>query len=195
MRHLGKTVKFTFEFRATKGRTWPSLYILVNNFQIHTQEVNPESHRVTVDVFMDHGPNNISIGFFSKQERETVIKDGEIVADQSLELLKVYADDILLESWFWTEHFYIPEYFQGYKKQFPDAPTQLRSQLLWHFPGRYIFMNLPSSTNFWHWYQTERTGRVLDTLIDPTGQIRDNYNPLDDEDRALINEIKKLIDV
>jgi hypothetical protein len=196
MQYLGKpTVKFTFKFRATQGRTWPSAHILVNNFQIHTQEINNVNTEMSVDVFMDRGPNNISICFFSKQERETVIEQGNIVADQSLELIAVYADDILLESWFWTDHYYLAQYFRGYKKQFPDAPEQLYSQLIWHFPGRFMITNLPSTADFWDWYQKNRTSRVLKDLVDPTGQLLENFNPLDDEDRALIKEIKEIINV
>lgn len=195
MQHLGKTVKFTFTFNPTKGLEWPTISILVNNFQIHTQTITPENFTVTVHAYMHRCPNNISIYYFNKHERETVIKDNQIVADQSLELVSVHADDILLESWFWTEHCYYPQYFVGYKKQAPDAPSTLRSQLIWHFPGRYMIMELPNSDQFWNWYQKTRTEKILSTLVDPTGQLKENHQPIDDEDKKTIQAIKDIINV
>jgi hypothetical protein len=195
MQHHGKTVKFEFIFKPVQGLTWPAVNILVNNFQISTNTVSPESPTVTVDVHADSGSNNISIVYFNKHERETVLEHGNIVADQSLELLSIRADDILLEPWVWTEHYYLPSYFQGFKRQFPDAPDRLRSQLVWHFPGRYMITGLPDTKQFWNWYQAQRTARVLEELIDPTGQIRSNYDPLDNEDKELIKDIKNLINV
>ena len=58
-----------------------------------------------------------------------------------------------------------------------------------------MIMNLPDSKNFWPWYQEQRTQRVLSTLIDPTGQIRDNHRGVSDEDLQLIKEIKQTLDV
>lgn len=195
MRHLGKTINFEFEFCATRGRSWPCLGILVNNFQVSTHTITDRDRTISVDLYFDSDVNNINLYYFSKQESETVVENGVIVADQTLELVRIYADGILLEPWFWTDHYYLPWYFAGYKKQNPAAPETLPSQLIWHFPGRYRMMNLPKSANFWEWYQRERTQRVLNSLIDPTGQIRANHNPLDQEDQQLIDEIKKMIDV
>jgi hypothetical protein len=146
-------------------------------------------------VDFNQAPNNISIGYYNKYESETVLEHGKIVRDQSLELVSVYDDDILLEPWFWTDHYYYPSYFQGYLRANPDAPKTQRSQLVWHFPGRYMIMNVPDSKNFWPGDQEQRTQRVLSTLIDPTGQIRDNHRGVSDEDLQLIKEIKQTLDV
>jgi hypothetical protein len=195
MRHLGKTLNFEFEFRASRGVNWPSFSVLVNNLQISTHTITDRDRTVSVDLYFDSGVNNINLLYYSKHQYETVIDNGVIVADQTLELINMRVDDIQLEPWFWTDHYYAPQYFQGYKKQFPDAPERLPSQLIWHFPGRYRMMNLPDSDKFWAWYQQQRTQRVLSTLIDPTGQIRANHESFDDADQQLIKEIKKLIDV
>lgn len=195
MRHLGKTINFEFEFCATPGRSWPVLSVLVNNFQVSTHTITDRNRTVSVDLFFDSGVNNINLYYFSKQESETVVENGVIVADQTLELRCVHADGILLESWFWTDHYYLPWYFSGFRRQNPNAPETLPSQLVWHFPGRYRMMNLPDSKDFWSWYQTQRTERVLKNLVDPSGQIRANHQPMDQEDHQLITEIKKLINV
>lgn len=195
MRHLGKTLNFEFEFRATRGVNWPSFSVLVNNFQVSTHTITDRDRTVSVDLYFDSGVNNINLYYYSKHQYETVVSNGVIVADQTLELVNMRVDGIQLEPWFWTDHYYLPQYFQGYKKQFPDAPERLPSQLIWHFPGRYRMMDLPNSNDFWKWYQQERTQRVLKSLVDPTGQIRANHEPLDSEDQQLIKEIKKLIDV
>jgi len=195
MRPRGDKITFEFKFNPQPGVTWPRIFILVNNYQINTFEINSKDTSASVTVDFAQVPNNISIGYFNKYESETVLEDGKIVRDQSLELLSVHADDILLESWFWTDHYYYPSYFQGYLRSNPDAPKEQRSQLVWHFPGRYMIMNLPNSQDFWSWYQEQRTQRVLSTLVDPTGQIRDNHRSISDEDLQLIKEIKQTLDV
>ena len=195
MRPRGDKITFEFKFNPQPGVSWPKIFILVNNVQIDTFEITHQRPSASVSVDFNQVPNNISIGYYNKYESETVLEHGKIVRDQSLELLSVYADDILLEPWFWTDHYYYPSYFQGYLRTNPDAPREQRSQLVWHFPGRYMIMNLPNSKNFWPWYQEQRTQRVLSTLIDPTGQIRDNHRGVSDEDLELIKEIKQTLDV
>lgn len=195
MRHLGKTLNFEFEFRATCGRTWPSFSILINNFQVSTHTVTDRDRVFSADLFFDNDRNHVNLNYFNKHERETVVDNNLIVADQTLELLNIRVDGIQMEPWFWTDHYYLPHYFSGFKKQNPNAPETLPSQLIWHFPGRFRMMNLPAGRDFWSWYQSERTRRVLSTLIDPTGQIRSNHDPMSAEDQQLIAEIKKLIDV
>jgi hypothetical protein len=195
MQPRGNKITFEFKFKPRPGKTWPNIFILVNNYQIDTFEITSKDPSASVTVDFIRAPNNISIGYYNKYESETVVEDGKIVRDQSLELLSVYADDILLEPWFWTDHYYYPSYFQGYLRSNPDAPATQRSQLVWHFPGRYMIMNLPNSRDFWAWYQKERTERVLSTLVDPTGQIRDNHRAVSEEDHQLISEIKKCINV
>jgi hypothetical protein len=195
MQPRGNKITFEFKFNPQPGVTWPKIFILVNNVQIDTFEITRQNPSVSVTVDFNRSPNNISIGYFNKYESETVVEDGKIVRDQSLELLSVYADDILLEPWFWTEHYYYPSYFQGYLRSNPDALDTQRSQLIWHFPGRYMIKDLPNSRDFWSWYQEQRTQRVLDNLVDPTGQIRDNHRKISDEDLQLIKEIKRTLDV
>ena len=195
MQHLGKTLNFEFEFRATRGINWPNLGILVNNLQISTHTITDSDRTVSIDLYFDNGANNIDLHYYSKHQYETVMDHGVITADQTLELVNVFVDGIQMEPWFWTDHYYLPQYFPGFKKQNPDASERLPSQLIWHFPGRYRMMHLPDSDDFWAWYQKERTRRVLGVLVDPTGQIRANHQLLDDEDQQLIQEIKKLIDV
>ena len=139
-------INFEFHFRATCGKSWPRMMMLANNMTMSNHEITDQNTCVRLelqDYEWDRAPNNISIAYFSKTERETVVRDGEIIADQSLELVKVLADDILLEPWFWTDHYYYPEYFRGYMKQCPDAPRKVKSQLRWHFPGRFMLLDLP----------------------------------------------------
>jgi len=195
MRHLGNTLNFEFEFRATQGRNWPSFAVLINNFQVSTHTVTDQNRVFAVDLFFNDERNHVNLHYFNKHQSETVTENGVIVADQTLELINIRVDGIQMEPWFWTDHYYLPQYFRGFKEQHPNAPETLPSQLIWHFPGRFRMMDLPASDDFWPWYQTERTKRVLNNLVDPTGQIRANHDPMDQEDQRLIKEIKKLIDV
>lgn len=192
---VGNYLDFEFTFCATRGRTWPAVHLLANNFQHDVVTIGHSNLSVHVRMCLNSDVNNIAIGYFNKRESETIIEQGQIVADQSLELVSIHVDGILLEPWFWTQGTYTPEYFIGYLKQVPNAPKELPSQLIWHFPGRFTIRNLPGGCKFWDWYHHERTARVLKDLVDPTGQILANFDPLDDSDKKLIKDIKKLIDV
>ena len=196
--HLRGKLHFEVTFRPTQGRNWPRVSALVDNMQVQNYEVTEEAPSIQFEVkdfIWDTPPHNISFAYFSKDEQETVMKDGNIIKDQSLELVSVHADGILLEPWFWTDHDYYPSYFQGFLKTNPKAPRELRSQLIWHFPGRYMIKNLPNFAEFWPWYQEQRTTRVLKDLIDPTGQISDNHRKLSDTDRELLKDIKAILNV
>lgn len=191
-------IEFEFRFRATQGRSWPRIILLANNMTMGYHDINNQrcsASMVLKDYSWSQGPNNISISYFSKDERDTVVRGGSIVADQSLELISIHADGILLEPWFWTDHCYQPDYFRGFLEKQPDAPRKIKSQLIWHFPGRFTITGLPVWSQFWSWYQSERTSRVIKDLVDPTGQISNNHRGFSDEDRALINDIKETLHV
>ena len=51
-------------------------------------------------------------------------------------------------------------------------------------------LDLPVYSEFWTWYQGQRTTRILKDLVDPTGQIKNNHRGLTDEDRGLIKDLK-----
>jgi len=193
MAQSNNILEFQFTFCATKGRTWPCVHFLSNDNKITTAEVIDKP--VNVNLNLDSNNNNISIDYFNKREWETIIEQGKIVQDQSLELVSVHVDGILLDSWFWTDGVYHPNYFKGFLDQVPDAPTEIKSQLIWHFPGVFVINNVPGGNMFWDWYQQQRTIRIKEGLVDPTGQLNENLNPMDNESKALISKIKQLINV
>jgi hypothetical protein len=187
-------IEFEITFNATKGINWPCVSVLSNDKPLGSYTVTDEKSTIVFEVNnFENLPNNLSIVYFNKNESETIVKNGKIVQDQSLELIKIRADGILLESWFWTDNYYYPNYFEGYLKNVNDAPKKIMSQLHWHFPGKFVITELPNCNNFWQWYKKQRTNRVLAELIDPTGQIKNNYNSITDEDRLLLAELKEIL--
>jgi len=192
------TLTYEMAFTSTKGLSWPSVKILYNDNLIGDFTFNKKNSTISFDLNKNNAEsekNSLTIHYYNKTENETICKDGRIIGDQSLELNKIYVDGILLETWFYTEHYYYPLYFSGFLQQFPKSLDKIKSQLLWHFPGKYIINNLPSCDNFWSWYQQNRQQRVLEDLIDPSGQLLNNLRGLTQEDYTLLNEIKAMLNV
>lgn len=189
-------IEFEISFRPQQGRTWPQISLELNDVQLGDHiELSDDVACCKFAVAYSRS-NQTTIGItYHKNSNETVVEQGNIVSDQSLELLHIRADGILLEPWVWTEHSYYPSYFPGFLAQNPQAPTELRSQLIWHFPGKYIMTGWPPMQDFWSWYQQQRTQRVLQGLVDPTGQISSNHRGMDDNDRRLASEIRDLLNV
>lgn len=187
---------FEITFKSQKGNNWPSVNVFYNDLLITTNKVDDINNVVKFTLQQSKtNDNSLIINYFNKTESETIVKDGKIVTDQSLEIVKIHCDQILIEPWLLTDNYYYPVYFDGYLQHVNDPPVELKSQLVWHFPGKFIIKNLPHHENFWQWYQEQRTIRILENLIDPSGQIRNNHRGLTDEDKKLITEIKELLHV
>lgn len=194
MQLSGKT-KFTFTFNSTQGLSWPEVSLTVNDQYITRTVIDDQNKTLSAVVNLDQEGNTIILNYVNKTEQETIVEDGKIIKDQSLELAKVHIDDILVDSWFWTESYYYPRYFESYLKQFPSSPRQLKSQLIWHFPGAYIINKIPNANQFWDNYHKTRMDIIVKNLDDPTGHLIQNLTALDEEDKENINEIKRIIDV
>lgn len=191
----GNQHKFEFVLRGTRSRNWPCVSVICNGQHCYSTTVDEETVFVA-ELYMDQLDNMITLHYFNKTQGDTITDaEGNITADQSLELVAVRMDGILLENWVWNEGTYHPQYFPGFLRSNPLAPASLRSQLIWHFPGRFQLPLLPHGDRFWTWYQSERQQRVLSDLVDPTGQIAGNYRGMTDEDREIITEIKGILDV
>ena len=117
---------------------------------------------------------------------------GEIAKDQSLQLSRIWVDDVLMQSWFLTDGKYVPEYFEGFLSQFPDSPTIQKSQLMWHFPGKYT---INFSNPFWPWYSNNRKHYSKKINVDKDQERWENYSGSFDSHQNLVDEIYNLINV
>lgn len=187
-------MKFTVIARGTHSVEWPRLEVFVNNKSVGEQEVQEHSE-LDFDVTLDQELNYIKIHYNNKEQHHTVVDNGTIVSDQTVELLQVRLDDILLDTWFLTEGHYAPDYFEGFKLQYADAPDQLKSQLIWHFPGNFVLPAIPTEDKFWFWYRDQRRFIHTKTYSDKDGYREENYAGSLDPLTDLIQEIKNVIDI
>lgn len=187
-------MKFTVIAKGCHSVEWPMIDVYVNDTHVGSAEIHDLSE-IDFDLALDQEHNCIRIHYSNKEEHHTVVDNNAIVSDQSLEILQVRLDDILLDDWFLTEGHYAPDYFEGFRLSTPTAPTTLKSQLIWHFPGNFVFPTVPEESKFWFWYRDQR--RIVHTKAysEKDGYREENYvgslDPLTD----LIKEIKHVIDI
>lgn len=189
-------MKLEFIFQSTHSVTWPAVGVSVNGTRLFTTEPNAEAINVIVeDVDFDHGQNFVSIDYYNKEPKHTLIEDGNIVSDQHIKLLDMRIDDILVEPWLWKHGTYYPRYFDGFLEQFPNSPHSVVGDLHWYFPGNYVIGPFPDEDKFWHWYRDQRRQQVLNI----TNSIDDNREESHLGSLANyqeeIDRIKKIIDV
>jgi hypothetical protein len=187
-------MKLTVIAKGTYSVKWPVIEIFVNDQHAGSAEVQDLSE-LDFDITLDQEQNYIRIHYSNKEEHHTVIDRGKIISDQSVELLQIRLDDILLATWVLTEAHYEPEYFAGFRLSNPEAPVQLKSQLIWHFPGNFILPAVPEQSKFWFWYRDQRRFIHIKQYSDKDGYREENYigslDPLTD----LIQEIENVLDI
>jgi hypothetical protein len=187
-------MKLTVIAQGTHSVEWPQLEVVVNNVSAGIQEIQTHSE-IDFDIDLSQEQNHIEIRYVNKKEHHTVVENGEIISDQSVELIQLRLNDILLDDWFITTGHYSPNYFEGFKTLNPNAPDTLKSQMIWHFPGSFIFVPVPNKNNFWFWYRDQRRYIHVKQYNNKDQYREENYvgslDPLED----LIKEIKHVINI
>lgn len=177
-----KLIEFTFEIHADHGRTPPRIRVLNTEIELD-QGLNVYS--VTIP---DSG--KLLIDFYSKQESDTVVENGEIVKDTQFRINKIWIDGILVEPWFKNIAVYKPKYFPGFLTQFPDSQKEIVAPYQFNFPGTIEWQWEPE---FWDWYFVQKNQReVINFLeIDPdrVWKFRGSLDNCDD----LVSKIKEII--
>lgn len=175
---------------------WPAIKIYENDQLLLDQvitNINTQC-RFTIDLARDQ--NQLVINYYNKEQQYTIVDhNGQITSDQSLEITTVHVNNILMNSWMLTEGHYIPNYFSGFQEQVPNTPTQLQSQLIWHFPGNFYLTMLPSKKNFWWWYRQQRRFVHVKTYQGKDDYRDEAYIGSLDSHQDLIDEIKQIINV
>ena len=153
-------LKWNFEVTADIGRTAPEFHVPTScdnaNIVLSTGK--------SIVEFSTPDCGQLIIDYHSKKESDTILdQSGKIVGDTQWRILKIWCDDILLESWFLHDCVYEPRYFAGFLEIQPDAPSKITSPYQFNFPGTLHWHW--DSGNFWEWYRLERTRRVnLDNM-------------------------------
>ena len=187
-------MKLTIIAKGAYSIDWPEIEISVNNQVVGTGIVN-EYSELDFEFELNCVENQVCIHYINKKEHHTVQHNNVIISDQSLTLIGIRIDDILLNNWIITEGYYYPDYFEGFKEQVPNASKKLHSQLIWHFSGHFELPTLPYKDNFWRWYQHQNRMIHIRTHDTKTGLFKENYLGSFESYQDLIDEIKKIINV
>lgn len=188
-------MKLTVIAQGWHSDEWPLLSITVNNKEYCQKEIQNLTE-FDIDINLLEENNSVSINYINKQEHHTKFENNSIVSDQYVEIKALRLDDILLDSWVLTEGTFYPNYFDGFLQQCPDAATNIRSQLIWHFPGKFILPALPSESNFWLWYRHQRRNIHVTHYSQGNSAYREEaYIGSLDSHKDIVEEIKKIINV
>lgn len=179
-------MKFLFEFFPTQGQSWPKISIGYGDQCYNNLTV---SDQTPIELDFSGECDNIKITYH-KSPNETIVDQGTIIKDQSIQLNRIWVDDVLMEPWFITEGCYYPQYFASIKEQFPDWPTQIPSQLIWHFPGIYT---ITIAHPFWPWYSNQRKKFSQVQHTDKDKERWENWSGSHQAHSDIVQEIYQLL--
>jgi hypothetical protein len=183
-------MRFSFEFIPQCGVNWPQVSIALGNS--HYSPITVDGTDLVHCDFESNSNKNCLQITYHKTEQETVLENGQIIKDQTIQLNRIWVDDVLMEPWLITEGCYYPQYFQGILDKFPDWPGQLPSQTIWHFPGLYkINFELP----FWPWYSSQRKKFSQSNHIDKDNERWENWSGSDNSHQDIVQKIYQLLNV
>ena len=183
-------MRFSFEFIPQCGVNWPQVSIALGNS--HYSPITVDGTDLVHCDFESNSNKNCLQITYHKTEQETVLENGQIIKDQTIQLNRIWVDDVLMEPWLITEGCYYPQYFQGILDKFPDWPGQLPSQTIWHFPGLYkINFELP----FWPWYSSQRKKFSQSNHIDKDNERWENWSGSDNSYQDIVQKIYQLLNV
>jgi hypothetical protein len=177
-------LSFTFLIEAEHGQTPPQVRAGSHNFLLPVGQS-------TIDIAVPD-EQSLILDFYSKSESDTVIKDGQIVADTQFKILTAWCDGILLENWFNNITVYRPNYFKGFLQHCPDAPAEIISPYQFNFPGT---ISWSWQDNFWDWYFEKKNSHEVINFIDQdpdrAWKFRGSLDPCED----LVSQIKQVLEL
>lgn len=177
-----KLIEFTIETWAQHGAASPKLRILDQDIEL-SQGLSQWSVQVP-----DSG--QFLIDFYSKTETDTIVENGQIIADTEFRIENIWIDNIKTELWFKHQACYRPKYFAGFLTQFPAAEKEIFAPYQFNFPGT-ITWNWDGA--FWDWYFVEKNKNevinFLDKDPDRVWKFRGSLDTCDD----LVLKIKDLL--
>lgn len=91
--------RLIFNFEATFCQGWPQGRIVVDNDIIQEFTIDNNVTSITIDLDYLDGPHTLEIERYGKTNDNIVFVNNEILQDQSLNLVSVYLDDVLLPNY------------------------------------------------------------------------------------------------
>lgn len=158
------------DIRLHRGQTWPEYKINLDKNQVECVDENTKVVKYTGTV-----SDVLSLTYTVKDQQETVIKDGKIVRDQSIEIFALRINGIKIPNQMIEKlSQYIPSYRVDFLEYCKNASITvdhgpMHSINFWH-AGNWSFA-LPK--NFWYHYQQ---ARQLSTESDFTGNSKEEIH-------------------
>lgn len=148
-----------------------------------------------VETSIEESTGHLVLRWNNKTESDTLVKNGEIVADKKIRVNRIWIDGILAENWILTNATYFPRYFAGFLEQFPDSPEEISSPYEMTFPGSIAYeWPIMLGESFWDWYQQERKRyiRIENVELDPdrVWKFQGSY----DAHEEIVHAIEELIE-
>lgn len=186
-------LEFTFEVEPSID--WPSVNVIVNGQSQRQVMLSSAISVFTISCPFDLEQNTVTVDYFSKTPQHTLIKNGNIVQDESVRFVELRFDDILVEPWVWNQGIYCPRYFKGFSDANPGAPVSISADRHWFFPGTYNMGPWPPDEKFWWWYRDERRRKTLDVIQKIDGNREDSHMGSLDNYQEEIDKIKRILGV
>jgi hypothetical protein len=167
------------ELKLSHGTTWPTWTINQPSTVIDTRE-DGVYRFVTIDINIVSSP--VTINNIGKTDQDTIIKDGQIIRDQSLSIHKIWANGVLLENELISK---FAKFYPEYQKNNIDyaqshnimLPLEI-SQLDFYYNGTWIF---EFEQPFFIWYNQQ----LMDTLTNVNGHVRRSHLGIGDPDKII----------
>ena len=152
--------QLTFHFKATECNGWPTARIIVDDDILQEFIVDQTNTSVSVELDYFDGEHVLEIERYGKTDNNVVFDNGQILQDQSIELIAIHYDNIVL-----PKHFLYHGVFHWNNQTYP-------STLTWGPNGRGVW---PFSMPFVTWAIDSQGDRGHLDLITPN---LDNINSL-----------------
>lgn len=146
-------MNFEFEFELTFGNSWPEFTVGPETQLLSYEIKNETTYARTVSFLVTTDTKKISFVNSNKGDNETVVENNTIIRDQSVKLILMRAENILLEKSLLQPYIvFHPKYHQGYldycKTQNIRADEVLNTENIF-FNG---VLSFEYQSPFWQWY-------------------------------------------
>jgi hypothetical protein len=93
--------KIDLIFRATECNGWPKLKFLLDLDLIEDYNFTTSEAKIMIPIDLVKGKHTLFVEFYGKTPRNTKVdNDNNILEDQTVELIDIYVDDILLPNFY-----------------------------------------------------------------------------------------------
>jgi hypothetical protein len=162
----------TLEFTATESLGWPKIKLYIDEDLYEDYIFQSDYAKVNVPLDLMDGPHTLKIELYDKHPNSTVLVDGNIVSDQTVTLMNLYVDDVL-----------IPDLIK-YKGNYVTPENTYPQALTWALNNAYWELHFMSPFKTW----------VLDEKLNHNMKTGDLYseNYSEERQKVILEKIEKI---